>query len=413
MLPSGLVFLVAFASPSFAQTDDDANDDRITGQQAPPLLRAPEDATAPDAAEDDEAKPFPAKAYRGAESLHMPVAFIHGVQTGLELLYTRHYKATREHFAALDEAFPGTAARPMMDAIVWQALMFENFDYRYQKQYETAAKEARKALDAAQKVKGNEAWEHLLLGTLDGLDAIRKVRLGSYISALQTAFGAMDHIEKSRAAADNFIDLQLADGLYNYWRSAVTLSTKALPDFGDQRVEGIEQMRSVEASGFFVAPLASLGLAYSWVEQGDVKSAVAACERIRSKYPNNIIANLVTATIYIYRKQYDKAIALTDHVLKIDPKNDRAHYTRGLAQARKGDTDAAHASYARYLQGQHLEKSQVAYAHYRIGQVHAQQKSWSEAAESYERAIKASGLKGAKRALDRLKERRKQGKIDF
>ncbi len=418
---------LAFATPALAEPGDDdetssgggmADDERVTGKAPPPLSRSP---MKPDGfgLRDDitraefENLPYPYEAYVGAEVLKMDPAFVAGIQAGLELMYLRRYTDARDHFAKLEEQVPNTGIRAVADTLVWQALMLENFDYRYDKQYWTSSKQAKSDLERAIGIEGNEAWEHLLMAAILGIESIHTMRQGSYLSALQLAFQAMDHIEKSRAAAPEFIDLKLADGLYNYWRSVVTMSSKVLPDFGDHRVEGIEQMQLVEEAGSFVAPMAPLSLAFTWMEEDGLQPASASFGRNNRSYPDNIINNLVGAMVQTYRRQYDQAIGTLDHILAVDPNNARAHYWKGVALMRKGELDSAKASFETYLATDHLEKYQKSYTHYRLGQVYSRKKEFANAIAQYEQAVKVDGHKAAKRAIDRLKERKKEGKIDF
>lgn len=401
--------------------DEDAGEapERITGKAPPPLAREPRPAeltfALPDAKSFDEyaALPYPHTTYLGAEMLHLDPMFVHGVQQGLELLYLRKYTEAREHFAKVETTFPGTATRAIADTLVWQALMLENFDYRYDKQYWTSSKQARRDLDAAAAVPGNEAWEHLAQAAIVGIESIHTMRKGGYLSALQLAFQAMEHIEKCRAAAPTFIDLKLADGMYNYWRSVVTMSSKVLPDFGDHRVEGIEQMTVVEDAGVFMAPMASLSLAFSWLEEGDMRRAGSACTKNRTKYPDNIINNLTCGTIYTYDRRYDDAITVLDRILVTDPANVRVHYVKGFALLKAGKLEEAKTELTTYLGSQYLEPYQKSAGNFRLGQVYTRMDAHAKAAESFQAAVKVDGNKNAKAALERLEQRRKDGKIDY
>jgi len=399
--------------------DEEVGEPRVTGKTPPPLAREPRPAELtfelPRATTNEEFKnlPYPHEVYLGAEALKLDPMFVHGVQEGLELLYLRRYTDARDHFGRVEETFPGTATRAVADTLVWQALMLENFDYRYDKQYWVASKQARADLEAALGKPGNEGWEHLASAAIVGIESIHTMRQGSYLSALQLAFQAMDHIEKCRAAAPKFVDLKLADGLYNYWRSVITMNSKMLPDFGDHRVEGIEQMSLVQETGIFMKPMASLALAFSWMEEGDMKRASTACTKNKVKYPDNIVNNLTCGMVYTEGRRYDDAVAVYDRVLTIDPKNDRVHYLKGYALLRKGDATAAMTELQRYLSSQHLEPYQRSYAHMRIGQAHARLEQYGPAVESYKAAIKLDGNKQAKKSLEKLEERKKAKKIDY
>ena len=421
----GTLAAVALSLPVAAWAGDPAEDsdagkrtESSNAGELPPLTGEPR---SPDGYEAIEVKtykdykdlPLPITAYQGAEMLNMDPEFVHAVHTGLEQLYRREYNTARDTFEALEQTFPDTAVAAVVDTLIWQALMLENFDFKYDKQYWTSTKEARKKLDIALEKPGSEGWEQLLKATIVGIESIHTMRHSEYLKALSLAFDAMGHIEASKKANPDFVDLQLADGLYNYWRSAITLSNKALPDFGDERVKGIEQMREVEKRGVFLKPLATLSLAFTWIEEKDYKKAIVQTARNRRTYPDSIVNNLVAGTTFIYMKDYENALKVLAEVERVDPKNQRVRYWKGVALLRSGKPDDAMASFKSYLEYEHLEKYQRSWTLYRIGQCHARKKEWGEANARYQEAIKVDGHKASKDAMERLKKRKKAGKIDF
>jgi tetratricopeptide (TPR) repeat protein len=418
----GLLVLTGLPLAAWGAPDEDepaSTEDTITGVVIPPLAREPRSAelAAPLPAtltyEEYRDRPLPPEAYIGAKMLTLEPEFVDGVQKGLELLFLRKYEPAREHFATLEQTFPGTGVRSVVDVLVWQALMLENFDYRYDKQYWTSSKQARRDLDAAMDIAGNEGWENLMYAAIVGIESIHTVRQGNYLSALSLAFQAMEAIERCRAAAPDFVDLKLADGMYNYWRSVITLSSKMLPDFGDHRVEGIEQMELVERTGVFVGPLATLSLAFTWMEQNDLKRAATSCGVNRSSYPDNVVNNLVCGMVYINMRRFSEAIEVFDRILAVDPTNTRVHYFKGLAWLKQGELESAKAEFVGYLAAEHLEAYQRSYTNYRLGQLYTRQQDYPKAVEHYETAVKIDGNKAAKSAIDRLQDRKKEGKISW
>jgi len=408
-----------WSAPGWAQSeegDPSTTDDqeRVTGKRPPPLPEMP-DAIGPQLPETEaqDDRPYPASAYRGAEALQLEPEYVFEVQKGLEMLFLREYEQAREHFVKVDEAFPDTAIASVADVLVWQALMLENFDYRFDKEYWVSSKAARAGLEAALAKPGNEGWENFLMAGVVGIEAIHTMRQTKYLSALQLAFSAMDHIQKTRDAVPSFIDVQLADGMYNYWRTVVTMNSKVLPDFGDRRVEGIAQMKDVEREGIFLSAPSTLSLAFSWLEEGKLKEASASCIRNRRKYPKNIINNLVTGTTFIYMRRYKSAIGAFDDILKEDPKNKRVRYWRGVALLRDGQLESAETEFKTYIAFDYMEDYQRSNAHYRLGQVYYRQKKYAESFTAYQEAVKLTKHKGAKKAIERMKERRSAGKISF
>lgn len=410
-----MIALLALATTAGAQDEEPAASDQThAGDRLPALPRAPGLAVpaAPGPAAATGAA-GPGDAARAAEALHVDPAFAGGIQRGLDLVYRRDYAGARDHFAAIEGQFPDTAVRALGDVVVWQAMMLENFDFRYDKQYWTASKQARADLAKAEAAPGNEAWEALVRATVLGIESIHTMRHESYLPALQLAFQAMNAIEDCRTRAPGFVDLQLADGIYNYWRTVVTLESKILPDFGDHRVEGIEQMQRVEREGMFIAPLASLALSYTWLEEGDNDKALAATAQNATRYPDNVINNQMAGMVLHQMRRYDQALAAYDRILAADPKNDRVHYWRGVTLLKTNRVAEARTELERYLASSFLEKWQRSYGLYRLGQAYAREERWADAVSAYDQAIGIDGNKSAKTAKERLVERRRQGQISW
>jgi tetratricopeptide (TPR) repeat protein len=368
-------------------------------------------ATPADLADPPEDAPYEPAVYAGAKQMSMSLAFIDYARSGLDLLYKRQYRDVRGYFAELEEVYPGTAVSSIADMLVWQSVMLENFDFRHDAQYKAASEAAERKLTAALEVPGNESWEHFMLAGVVGIESIHAARQGRYLPALTLAFKAIDHVEKVRENSPDFVDLKLADGLYNYWRTVLTKKSKALPDFGDKREEGITQVQDVEDNGIFLAPPATLSMAFTWIEERDYAKAVASCERNQAKYPNNLINELMLGITRLYQRDYDGSLTALDHVLELDKKNKRARYYKGLALFRSGQIEPSMVEFETYLASDYLEDYQRAAAHYRMGAALYKLDRYDEAETAYKAAVKINGHSSAKASLDQMKKARKEGKI--
>lgn len=356
---------------------------------------------------------YPALVYAGARQLNLSLAFVHAAREGLGLLYARKYKETRRYFAEMEAVYPGTAVASIGDLLVWQAVMLENFDFRHDAQYQASSRIARTKLEASLKVPGAESWEHFMMAGVTGIEAIHAARQNKYLPALSMAFDAIDHVESVRKVAPDFTDLALADGLYNYWRTIITRRSKALPDFGDHREEGIVQMQKVEQDGIFLQAPATLSMSFTWIEENQLDKAFETCMRNHARYPNNVISELMLGITQLYLRKYPDALVTFDHILELSPQNKRVLYYRGLALFRSGNLPAAKKVFEAYLAVDYMEDYQRGAAHYRLGQVLYRQEHYAEAEAAYKAAIKASGHKSAKAALDRMKQAKREERITW
>jgi tetratricopeptide (TPR) repeat protein len=399
-----LVWLTAAAHAGEpGDDDDDLGENTITGgvPMAAPVTAG--EAAAPPV-EVLDGRPYPASSYRAAEALGSDVAKVDGCRAAVELIYQRRYAEARTALAALTTKYPTSGIGPFGMVLIYQALMFENFDYRYERQYKLASEQTRAQLEKGLAEDGDQAFGELLLAGTLGIDAIHSMRKGEFLGALNRAFEAMKALEATEKAAPASIDARLADGLYLYWRSVVTMHVKLLPGFPDRRAEGIAKMREAEAGGTFVGPAASLALEYAWIEERSLPSAQERGEHLRTAYPDNVINNMTLGRVYASLRRYDDALGVYGEILGDDPANQRVHYNRGVVLARMGrETDAASA-YETYLGFPDVPKDARGQTLYRLGTIYERQHQTDKAAGYFREAVAVSNNGAAKTALARLKK---------
>lgn len=350
--------------------------------------------------------------HKGAEILRLPPEFVNGAREGLELIYLRDYGGAMSHFGEMEEQYPGSALGPVGRGLIFQSMMLENFDFDYEAQYETNWKKAKSELLESIGNPGNEAWEYFLMVGVIGVEAIHSTRRYNYVGALSKAMEAMRYLERSREAAPDFPDLVLADGINNYWRSVIAMNTKLIPDGEDKRAEGISQMKYVESNAIFISAPTSLALTFSYLEERDLKRALATSHRAHRSYPDNIINNLVLARIYLYMRKFEASERMCERILEIDAENERSHYYLSLIYARTKRLDQAITALDKYLSFELIDEYRAA-SLYRMGRFLYRKKDYVQAESYFKRAHKEFKHKGAKRRLERMKRLKKEGRIDY
>lgn len=347
----------------------------------------------------------PASSRAASEILGADVALVEETRLGIEHIYQRRYRDAHARFDALTVRYPTSGVGPVGVALVYQAQMFENFDFRHEAAYHASAAAARAQLARGAKEPGNEALESFLGAGLAGVDAILALRKGELFTALDRAVDAMQLLQNTKRAAPRFVDTRLGDGMYLYWRTVVTRSSPLLPDFPDRRAEGIALMQEAERSGIFLGPGASLTLAYAYMEDRAHTRALDRLRVLHAAYPDNVINNLTRGRVYTSLRRYPEALGAFGEVLEDDPDNQRVHYLRGITLARAGSHADAAQAFQTYVGFAEPPAALRGAGWYRLGATWEHLGERGRALAAYEQGTRL-GNAAARRALARLAEGR-------
>lgn len=327
------------------------------------------------------------KDFSGENPLGVPRAEFAAAQHGMDLIYQRRYNASLQVFEEAGVDFPDSPLGPVGRAIVWQAKMYEDYNFDHARAYRDEYGDGVLRLRRARRDRSRRAWNEFLEAVLLGLDAMWELRHKQYIDAFTKAWDAMELIKSVQRGAPEFHDVQLALGMYNYWRTAITESQEGLPSFGDHRDEGLAQMIHARDHGLLAVAPSSLVLTYSYLEKKDFKAAIAEAERVRKDYPTNILVEMTLGRVYRKAKQYDQSLAAFDRILKLDPRSKRVWFHIGETHyTAKDNHDGAKEAYEKYLATNPMPEYR-AHTYYRLGMLEKRDRNWDGAIAWFEQSI--------------------------
>lgn len=396
----------ALAADPVVEMDELAVSGEVRARPGPPLA-IPAD---PHAGESpfqlsDPSLPYEERSYRAAKWLDVDVVFADRCRKAVELVYRRRYKEARQAFEQLDKEYPSVALGPVGLVLIYQALMFENLDYRYEAAYKMAFNQARTRLGQGTTQPGYDAPEWFLLAGMLGVDAIHQLRLGEHMAALARAYEAIKALDHVREAAPLFVDARLGDGMYLYWRTVVATRSPIVPRFEDRRAEGIDLLHRVEREGVLLGPAATLAMSFSYMEERRPDAALSSCNFAAKQYPDNVINLMTTGRVLHAMKREDEALAVYSRVLTVAPDNQRVHYLMGAALAGKGDLDGAEREWSAYVAFAEVAPYYRAQALNRLGLLYEQRGDTPTARSKWAEAVRLVDNKDARRSLSRTESR--------
>ena len=345
--------------------------------------------------EDAKTGKYPKRIYDGARWLQMSVDFVWSCWQVMNHLYLRDYKGLHGVLQNVKQEYPDSGVAPVGRALMWQVLMLENFDFKYEMQYKNSFDTAVQDLQVASMQPGNDAWENFLMGAILGVDAIHELRKEDFLDAINQGYEAMKFIEIAKNKAQFFVDSQLGDGLWLYWRSLIASNVPGVPLFTDERAKGIEMMQLAERESVFLRPAASHALVYTWIEERKMKTALMTAQHLQNAYPNNVINLQVLGRVQMYQKQYKQAEKSFQRVLLLSPKNQRTHFYLARLYMRMTQYSKAESHIDTYLSFD-LSDYHKGYGQYFKGHIHYRQKQYRKAKIAYDNAWNTNKVKGAK-----------------
>lgn len=329
------------------------------------------------------------RGFTGENPIGVPRDMFLFAQEGLELMYQRRYADALAAFEEAGVAYPDSPLGPIGRAVVYEAQMFENYDFSKERVYYQEIAEAKERMEIVIGRGELQAWNHFMRAALLGIDAMHDTRKSEYLTAFNKAWDALDSMKRVERIAPQWKDVQLALGLYNYWRTVITEEVDYLPSFGDKRQEGLRQMQLAKDEGLLARAPASLALTWTYLEQNDHQKALAEGLWARSQYPNSIINEMTLSRVFRAADRFDDGIDALDRVNRIDPQNKRVWFQYGEAyyKARKDNTRARQ-MYQKYLATNPMPEY-ASHAWYRLGLLSKRERKYDDAIGFLEKAVAA------------------------
>ncbi len=340
------------------------------------------------------------KNFTGENPLGVSRAEFAAAQEGMELIYQRQYSEALQVFEEAGIDFPDSPLGPIGRGLVWQAWMYENYDFTYERAYLGEYADAKDRLARSSRRSDDKAWIYFLTAVHLGLDSMYDIRKGRHLAAFDKAWDALEYVKKVERLAPEFHDVQLALGLYNYWRTAISEQVDLLPSFGDHRAEGLAQMQLAKDKGLLARAPASLVLTYSYMEKGDFNAALSEAQWVKDRYPNNLLNLMVMGQVQRKLRRNSDAVATYEYAVDIAP--DVADTWYALARQLERDRKQLKRSrdvYKTYIE-RSTDNSRKATGWYRIGMLERKLKRYESSKYAFAQASQLNP--SLVKALERL-----------
>jgi tetratricopeptide (TPR) repeat protein len=256
---------------------------------------------------------------------------------GRDLIFHRKYDEAMIYFKKMAEEDSHSPLGSFGQMAVWQARMFENYDFRFDKEYTEVSEMNKKVVEEVLDQKDPSAWDLFLAGASSGLHGFYLMRKGSVFKALGEAGTAKKALNHALEKDPSFADVYLGLGMFDFWRSVFTNRFRFLPFFSDKRAQGLAEMEKSIQEGRVVGPLAEASLAYCYYENRDYQKAIPLLEHALKNYPENVLAKNLLSDFYLMKGNFNEAHRVLEDVMRIAPEAKVAKFFQGRVYFRENN----------------------------------------------------------------------------
>lgn len=327
-------------------------------------------------------------------------------QQGRDLILGRKYDEAIAFFKKIEIDYPDSTLGTFGQMAVWQSHMFENFDFKYDSEYQNLSAKNKIIVDQVLKNPDSSAWDLFLAGASAGIRGFYLMRKDQVFKALSEANTARKALEKTLQKDPQFADVYLGLGMFDYWRSVFTSRFRFLPFFKDKRAEGLAEVEKAMKEGRVVNALAQASLAFCYYEGRQNAKAASLLQDLLKKYPDNVIFKNILGDVYASQKNFVEARKMFDEVLKAHPETNLPRFFLAKTYFMEGNYEEARKWYDAFL----ANKPPPEWASYAVADLGRLDLRAGKEKEAYDRFKEALHLygdnKGALHELQKLRTNR-------
>jgi hypothetical protein len=129
------------------------------------------------------------------------------------------------------------------------------------------------------------AWMYLWRGHACAYRSLYEAKFGSSLTALKLGMSSIDEYENGRRKDSALVDLYMGIGSYHYWKSAKAGMLRWFGFFKDEKEKGMDELRQAAESSLLHRELARSALIWIWIDRKEYDSAAALTGEFVRKYP--------------------------------------------------------------------------------------------------------------------------------
>jgi tetratricopeptide (TPR) repeat protein len=227
---------------------------------------------------------------------------------GIESTFQENYTLAEGKFETLIQMAPEDPAGYFFLAALYQAQMIDHESDFKEKDFYQNIKMAKKLARNRIKKEKNDAWSYLILGNAYGSKAVYEAKKGSWWAGLNEGLRAKSFLKEAIKRDPELYDAYVGLGSYHFWASVMTKAFWWLPFVGDNREQGIAEMKLAYEKSTFSQAASASGLIWMYIRQKEYDRAISLAQKMQSQYPQGKSFLWAMAEAYYDKGDWNNAL---------------------------------------------------------------------------------------------------------
>jgi tetratricopeptide (TPR) repeat protein len=204
---------------------------------------------------------------------------------GIDASFREDYTKAESKFQKLTKMAPRDPAGYFFLAALYHAQMIDYESNFREKEFYRCVKAAKKLARNRIKHDKDNAWAYLVLGNTYGVKAVYEAKKGNWLSGLDEGLKAKSIFKEAIKRNPKLFDAYVGLGSYHFWSSVMTKVLWWLPFVGDNREQGISEMKIAYEKSTFSQAAAASGLIWMYIRLEEYDQAISLARKMQNRYP--------------------------------------------------------------------------------------------------------------------------------
>jgi tetratricopeptide (TPR) repeat protein len=243
---------------------------------------------------------------------------------GIDASFREDYAKAESKFRKLIEMAPSDPAGYFFLAALYHAQMIDHESDFREEEFYRCVKAAKKRARNRIKQDKEDAWAYLVLGNSYGAKAVYEAKKGNWLSGLDEGLRAKSTLKEAVKRNPELFDAYVGLGSYHFWASEMTKVLWWLPFIGDNREQGISEMKTAYQKSTFSQAAAASGLIWMYIRLEEYDQAISLARKMQNRYPEGKSFLWGLAEAYYDKRDLNNALLNYQDLLRRLEENHRS-----------------------------------------------------------------------------------------